>query len=195
MDNQKIRSFIAIELPPGLRNKIAEFQAGLKKPEWDFVKWVGPDLMHLTLKFLGNQSADRLDIVKTVLVAVVGDCRSFNLFTGQTGSFPDGKRIRVFWLGLEGEIERLQNLQKAIDVSLAARGFPVEKRPFTAHLTLARLRDECSMQERSAFADSIRGVRFEPTLNFTVDQIALMKSILTPKGPLYTKLAEYKLSA
>ena len=195
MDNQKIRSFIAIELPPGLRKKIAEFQAGLKKPEWDFVRWVGPDLMHLTLKFLGNQSAARLDIVKTVLAAVVVDCRSFNLLTGQTGSFPDGKRIRVFWLGLEGEIERLQNLQKAIDVSLAARGFPVEKSPFTAHLTLARLRDECSMQKKNAFADSIRGVRFEPTLNFTADQIVLMKSILTPKGPLYTKLAEYKLSA
>lgn len=193
MDNQQIRSFIAIELPPELKKKIGEFQTGLKKPGWNFVKWVEPDLMHLTLKFLGNQSMARLDIVREVLAASTAAGRAFDLSTGQTGSFPGGRRIRVFWLGLEGDVEKLITLQKAISGSLAAKGFPAEDRPFTAHLTLARLRDECSPHEKSAFADAIQVVRFQPTCSFAIDHIVLMKSTLTPKGPLYTKLAEYRL--
>lgn len=194
MDNQQIRSFIAIELPPALKKSIGEFQSVLKKPAWNFVKWVKPDLMHLTLKFLGNQSTAKLDVVKEVLSASTAAARAFILSTGQTGSFPGGRRIRVFWLGLEGDIEKLVTLQKSIDSSLVSRGFPSEERPFTAHLTLARLREECSLQEKTAFAEAIQGLRFEPPYSFSVDRIFLMKSTLTPKGPVYTKLAEYRFS-
>lgn len=193
MDTEQIRSFIAIELPSALKNNIGKFQMGLKQSRWTFVKWVNPDLLHLTIKFLGNQSMARLDVVKEVLASCAASCRRFNLSTGQTGSFPGGNRVRVFWLGLEGDLDQLQSLVMAIENSLEKRGFVKESRSFTAHLTLARLRDECSLYEKKTFIEATKNLNFNPPCSFTVDHVVLMKSNLTPGGPIYTKIADYQL--
>lgn len=195
MDNDQVRSFIAIELPAELKKKIEIFQTGLKTSRFTFVKWVDPESIHITLKFLGDQTLARLEIVKRVLNICAAGCKPFTISTGQTGCFPNYKRARVFWLGLDGDLDSLIGLQKEIDKSLAHEGFPQEDRPFTAHLTLARLRDECSLQCRLEFAGKIQGVSFEPSCSFAVGHIALMKSTLTTHGPVYTKLSEFKFRA
>jgi RNA 2',3'-cyclic 3'-phosphodiesterase len=194
-DNGLIRAFIAVEFPDEMKNRLADFQAGLKGPGRNFVKWVDPKLMHLTLKFLGNQGPEKIEVIKKVMEAAAGHCKPFTLSTGLTGCFPNPKNLRIFWLGLEGDVDRLSSLQKGVEGSLAKQGFPVESRPFTAHLTLARLRDECTMQERASFASLIQSACFKPPLSFAVDHIALMKSTLTPRGPVYSRLAEFKLAA
>jgi RNA 2',3'-cyclic 3'-phosphodiesterase len=193
MENGQIRTFIAIEFPGELKNRLADFQAGLKDSRQNFVKWVDPTLMHLTLKFLGNQSLSKIEVIKNVMKVSTASCQPFTLHTGQAGCFPNPKNLRIFWLGLEGDIDKLTALQKNIEDGLAKEGFPVENRPFTAHLTLARLKDECTMQNRSAFASAIQSARFEPVFSFTVERIALMKSTLTPGGPLYARQAEFNL--
>jgi len=193
MDNEGIRTFIAIELPHELKDSVANFQSALKDSRLKFVKWVDPKLMHLTLKFLGNQSASKVEVIKNVMGRSAVSCQPFTLTSGQTGGFPGLQKIRVYWLGLSGDLDKLTGLQKDIDEALAKEGFPGDNRPFAAHLTLARLKDECSMQDRTLFSSAIKNVHFEPGANFTVDRIALMKSTLTSRGPIYTKLAEYRL--
>jgi RNA 2',3'-cyclic 3'-phosphodiesterase len=195
MDNEEIRTFIAIEFPIELKNKLREFQGGLKTPQQSFIKWVDPDLMHLTLKFLGNQSMKKIDVIKKVLEVSAASCKPFYLNVGQPGCFPSLKNIRIYWIGLEGNIDQLASLQKHIEELLAVEGFPRDTRPFAAHLTLARLKDECTMQNRSSFAAAIQNVRFDQGHRFPVEHIVLMKSTLTPMGPHYTRLASYKLIA
>ena len=192
MHDGQLRSFVAIPLPGELKSKIAIFQSGFKTLGFGFVKWVEPESMHLTLKFLGNQNLMKLETVKRVLNTCTAGCKPFTLSTGQIGCFPNYRRIRIFWLGLDGDVDRLLDLQEEIDKALAKEGFPREGRPFTAHLTLARLRDESSPQDRLELAEKIQGASFEPCCGFNVDHIVLMKSTLTPHGPLYTRLSEFK---
>lgn len=189
MDNEQIRTFIAIEFPPDLKEQLREFQYRLKTSQQSFVKWVDPGLMHLTLKFLGNQNRRRIEAIKCVLETSAASAKPFKLRTGKTGCFPGPKNVRVYWIGLDGDLERLSGLQKCIEDSLSREGFPRDTRPFTAHLTLARLRDECSMRDRSSFAAAIQNIQFEPGFEFLVNHIALMKSSLTPKGPIYSRIA------
>jgi 2'-5' RNA ligase len=193
MDGEAIRSFIAVELPAELVKRLRDFQAGFSSAKLRCVKWVGPGSIHLTLKFLGNVDSGRLEAVKEAAAAAVRSQRLFQLTTGRTGFFPGPQRARVFWLGLEGDIEELGRLHQGIDRAMAGLGFESENRPFTAHLTLARLRDECSTAERLEFAGLVRPAVFESGPPVQVKSVALMRSQLTLRGALYTQLAEFPL--
>jgi len=193
MANEVIRSFIAIQLPGGLVKQLKDFQAGLKSQSVHSVKWVDPGSMHLTLKFLGDVEVQRMATLKDELGVAVSSSRRFHLVTGQTGFFPDLRRPRVFWLGLEGDIDALLALHKAIDEALSKLGYARENRPFTAHLTLARLREESSIIDRTEFARTAQAGVFKPSCDMEVNSVALMRSQLTPRGAIYTRLAEFTL--
>jgi 2'-5' RNA ligase len=193
MKGEAIRAFIAVELPVELVKRLKDFQAGLSSARLRCVKWVEPGAIHLTLKFLGNVDPGRLEAVKVAAEAAVRSHRPFELTTGRTGFFPGAQRARVFWLGLEGDIEDLGRLQQDMDRAMANLGFESENRPFTAHLTLARLREECSSAERLEFTGLVRTVVFEPGPPIKVQAAALMRSQLTPDGAVYTRLAEFPL--
>lgn len=193
MNNETIRSFIAIELPAELVARLKNFQDRLSSSCLRFVKWVDPGSIHLTLKFLGNVDAKRLEAVKGAIEAVTVAHRPFRLTTGQTGFFPGLQRARVFWLGLEGDIGELSDLQQGIDSATAALGFESESRPFTAHLTLARLREECSREQRLEFSGMAQHAAFGAGPPMKVRSVSLMRSRLTPQGAVYTRLAEYEL--
>jgi 2'-5' RNA ligase len=192
MADEVIRSFIAIELPGKLVKQLKDFQAGLKSPAHP-VKWVDPGSIHLTLKFLGDVEAGRLAAVKDETAIAVGSSRRFHLVTAGTGFFPDPGRPRVFWLGLEGDIDAMVTLHKAIDEAMSKLGYAREKRPFTAHLTLARLREESSIDGKMEFARKVKAQVFKPPCNIEVKSVALMRSRLTPRGAIYTRLAEFGL--
>lgn len=193
MADEVIRSFIAIELPGELAKQLRDFQAGLKSPGVHSAKWVDPGSMHVTLKFLGNVDLKSLAAVRDETDIAVRSSRRFHLVTGRTGFFPDYRRPRVFWLGLEGDIEALVILQKAIDKAMSKLGYAGENRPFTAHLTLARLGQECSINDRMDFARLVQARVFKPPYNIEVNSVALMRSQLTPGGAIYTRLAEFGL--
>jgi 2'-5' RNA ligase len=193
MTGEAVRLFIAIELPAELVKRLRDFQSGLSSSRLPYVKYVDPGAIHLTLIFLGDVAPERLEAVKESGAAAVRPVHPFMLATGRTGFFPGAQRARVFWLGLEGEIAELGRLQQGIDRAMSKLGFVSENRPFTAHLTLARLREGCSGAQRLEFAAVAGEAVFVTGPPMEVRSVALMRSQLTPRGAVYTRLAEFPL--
>jgi 2'-5' RNA ligase len=116
----------------------------------------------------------------------------FHLEVKGLGVFPDLKQVRIAWVGISGEADKLAQLQQCIVSNLARLGFAPESRPFTSHLTLARLRDQASLDERQRFEQLIAGARFEAGV-INVDAISLMKSQLTKEGAIYSRISSVRL--
>jgi 2'-5' RNA ligase len=144
------------------------------------------------LKFLGNIGTDMVGKITKTLEEAVREISPFHLETKGLGAFPSLKRVQVVWVGVTGEIERLRHLQQAVESSLVPLGFSPESRPFTAHLTLARLRDRVSPDEPQRLGQLIASTSFE-TYRLEVDSIYLMRSQLTREGPIYSRLSSIKL--
>jgi 2'-5' RNA ligase len=193
MTGEAVRLFIAIELPAGLVKRLRDFQSAQGFTRLPYVKWVDPGAIHLTLKFLGDVLPSRLEAVNESAATTVRPFHPFTLTTGKTGFFPGAQRARVFWLGLEGEVAELGRLQQGIDRAMSKLGFESEKRPFTAHLTLARLREGCSGSQRLEFAALAGAAVFEPGPPVAVQSVALVRSQLMPRGAVYTRLAEFPM--
>ncbi len=193
MQDEQIRSFIAIELPSEMKRRLKEFQARFKLPRHNFVRWVSPEAIHLTLKFLGNITPGQAEDIKSMLQAITCEHKAFDLHTARVGCFPNLKKVRVFWLGLEGDLAELISLHSSIDKISGKMGFAVENRPYAAHLTLARVREECTSSERWEFSELIKDAVFEPEYTLNVRNVSLMRSKLTPGGAVYTRLGEYAL--
>ena len=186
---EQIRSFIAIELPDELKAELTHLQARLKSSEQPWVKWVNPYSIHLTLKFLGSMAAEKIDEVTTALETAAQGVPPFHLEVKGLGIFPNLKRVQVAWVGLNGEIDKLSQLQQRLESNLAHLGFAPESRPFTPHLTLARLRDQASPDERQKFGQLIADTSFETACSIKVDAVSLMKSQLTREGAIYSRIS------
>ena len=185
---EQIRSFIAIELPDELRLEIGRLQAQLKSGSQSWVKWVNPDSIHLTLKFLGNIAVDRIDEITRAMEQAAQTVPPFHLEIKDVGAFPNLKRVQVVWVGISGEVDKLGQLQHQIESNLERLGFTPESRPFTAHLTLARLRNQASLDERQRFGQLIADTRFQAG-SFEVNAISLMRSQLTREGAIYSRIS------
>lgn len=190
-----IRSFVAIELPPEVKDKLVGLQRALGSSRQSFIKWVNPEGVHLTLKFLGAVPADKIAEVSAALEEAAEAMPCFRLELESLGVFPNPRRTRVAWVGLGGEVEKLLQLQRQVDSHLAALGFPSEERPFTPHLTLARVREGASPAERQSFGERVSAARLDTALSWQVEEVCLMKSQLTPAGAIYSRLATVKLKA
>jgi RNA 2',3'-cyclic 3'-phosphodiesterase len=188
METDEIRLFIAVELPGELKAAIKEYQGRLSAPGMKCARWVSPDSIHLTLKFLGQTDPKLIDAIGQRLTEDTKLVRNFVLKTGGVGFFPNANRMRVFWLGLEGQTDVLLTLQSKIEDSMARLRFPKEGRLFTAHLTLARIREECGAAERQRFAELAGKTPFTLSYTWCVDSVSLVRSQLTPRGPIYTRL-------
>ena len=190
---ERVRSFIAIELPDELKAEIDQLQARLKLGEQSWVKWVDPYSIHLTLKFLGNITVDMTPEITKAMEAAVQGITPFHLKVKELGVFPNLRRVQVAWVGMGGEINKLSQVQQRIDTNLAPLGFATEERAFTPHLTLARLRDQASLDERERFGKLIADTRFEAVHSVNVAAISLMKSQLTREGAIYTRISSVRL--
>lgn len=175
-----IRTFIAIQLPPPVQQTLGAVSAQLaeKVPERT-VRWVKPELMHLTLRFLGDTAVSAVPQLASVLDEVAARHPAFSLQTDSLGCFPNTRRPRVIWIGLQGDRTAAGALKSAIDAALGALGWSPEARPFRAHLTLGRVRDSRRVQGVSWQADV-------PPLLIPVTAVHLVESILRPSGPTYT---------
>ena len=190
---EQVRSFIAIELPDRVKRGLRELQAQLKAGSQAPIKWVDPANIHLTLKFLGNVAADRLDEITTAMTQAVQGTPSFSLEIKELGVFPNPRRVQIVWVGLSGEVEKLARLQQRIESELEKLGFAPENRRFTPHLTLARLRDRATPEERQKLGQLIAETEFDAVPSFTADSVKLMKSQLTREGPIYSQISSVAL--
>jgi len=183
----KIRAFIAINLPESLKKEISKLIENFKiKNPSQFIKLVSPNNLHLTLHFLGYLEEKKLNLVKEILSQMTKKLESFSLEIGEIGGFPDLFRPRVLFISLKEADDKLKNFQAELGQALEKIGIPVDKRPWQAHITLARIKNS---------KVKIRIPKYEiKHLKFKVFSIDLMKSELFPQGPQYTILEKFSLS-
>ncbi len=184
-----MRVFIAAEIDTRIKNNISSIQECLRKASLP-VKWVRPDNIHITLKFLGEiRETALVDVLRTV-DEVLKDRQSFDIRICGIGVFPDLRRPRVVWVGIEDLDKCLAGLAYSIDNSLNRIGFKSEKRKFIPHLTIGRVRSfHCAgllEQEIHKTGNVDLGKQF-------VEKVTIMQSILGPKGSTYSCLKEVLL--
>ncbi len=183
-----MRLFLAINLSPESRRAIHAATRPLREMA-PSLAWVREPLIHLTMKFLGEQPEARLTAIDTCLAAVVARHAELVMELGGVGAFPNFRRARTVWLGIAPQ-PRLELLHHDIEVAFADLGFEVEGRPFRPHLTLARVKsaDEDLMRVLSREAKKI-----DYREEVVVRSVDLMKSDLSPTGSHYTVLTSASL--
>ena len=134
-----VRTFVALELPGVVGQTLADTIERLKGAAGG-VRWVRPEGIHLTLKFLGDVEETRIPEIVAAVQQASGGTAPFTLQTSEVGGFPRLERARVLWVGLEGDLETLAGLQMEVEGALGTLGFPPERRRFFPHLTLGRAR-------------------------------------------------------
>jgi len=185
------RAFIAIELPEEIIAFIRKIQEGIKSYGFK-ARWVRPENIHLTLKFLDNINNEDIKKAGDAIISAAGENASMSLGAKGIGVFPGVKRPRVIWTGIAGQTKELTDLQKTLDGKLETVGFPKEKRPFKGHLTIARIKGKVDARR---LIDAMKEFgRFE-SKTFIADEVVLFKSELKPSGAVYTKLMSAALCA
>ena len=188
-----IRAFIAIELPPELKKEFEELETQLKKNSPPVIKWIEPGSIHITLKFLGETSDAILDDLILAMEESVVGVSPFKLDVRQLGAFPGVDRPQVIWVGVSGEMEKLKQLQKNLEKNTEQLGFKRESRTFSPHLTLGRVRDGARPDDIQRISKLLNETVFTTLHNINVNQINLMKSVLTPTGAIHTFIGSIKL--
>ena len=190
---EKVRAFTAIDLPSEVVSALGNLTAALDAANLRGLRTVRPEAVHLTLKFLGSVPSGRLEAVASVLTEVSGAHRPFALEVGSVGAYPKMQSPRVLWVGLAGDLEPLLALQRGVEDSLARLGFAPEHRKFSPHLTVARVRDGTSKDERNRAAELLSSTETMSGLCVEVDAISLMQSTLRPDGAVYARIATLPL--
>ncbi|NOY70306.1 MAG: RNA 2',3'-cyclic phosphodiesterase [Deltaproteobacteria bacterium] len=185
MDGKKpLRAFVAIKLPIHIIEELAR----LKKKLVDYgiaARWVRPENIHLTLRFLGDIPADSVAPVLTRMKIAADGIKPINLSVCGMGVFPNIKRAQVIWVGLGDESGLLADLNRRLESELDKIGFAPEKRRFAPHLTLGRIKKPVSPE---ALADALGEKAVFSPVPFTAQLIYLIESRLTKNGPIYTDL-------
>jgi 2'-5' RNA ligase len=178
-----IRAFIAIELSPEAKKALSELQAEFIKTDAD-VKWVKPENIHVTLKFLGDITEEQKIAIQNILDDYFKETQSFKIRLQTTGAFPKPEYPKVIWVGSSGETE-LKNIAKIVDEKINKLGFPREERAFKSHLTLGRVR---SGRDKDKLLQALKKFQDWQGPEMTVAGVSLFQSTLTPQGSIYSPL-------
>jgi len=173
---------VAINLPEALRRDLWQAAAPLREPDYP-VRWVPAELIHLTVRFLGEVPGSRLGALASALRAATLGVGPFDLAIGTFGVFPNRRRPRVVWVGCE-PLPSLELLHHRVESELAARGFAPAGRPFRPHLTLGRARRDAPRSAWEGFIDRLDRLPFAGTVPVT--SVDLMESRTGANGPRYT---------
>ncbi len=180
-----MRLFVAADLPRELRDRLAAIQD--EGRSWPLpVRWVRPEGIHLTFKFLGEVAPDRLGAIRETLETARHTVATFQLVTAGTGSFPDHGQPQVLWIGIGGDLESATRLQAAIESALVGIGFEPEDRPYRPHLTLGRVKGPPRGEWRSAAAAGV-------PVPFEVGDFVLFESRHSAAGVTYFPLQRFVL--
>lgn len=198
-----IRCFVAVELPAEVKARIERQTARLRSGSAD-VKWVPPENLHLTIKFLGGVPQAEAPGLADILREAVRGTEPFEVEVAGAGVFPGVKSPRVFWIGFKDPESRLSGLARRVEDALEQAGYPREQRSFTPHLTLGRFREargrsrETGPGKGEAMAGAKRLAEELATLEGVVfgkirlENISLMRSELSPGGARYSRLASIR---
>ena len=185
-----MRTFIALELPESVRERLGQLQERLKGTE-NRIKWVNPSLIHLTMKFLGEVKESNLEKVTQVARNVTGRFSIFKMKIGKMGVFPNFSSPRVIWVGIEEGKDKLETLAAELEEKLGQEGFSRSSRKWTSHLTLARVKVLKEKEKLKAlllqYCKEVEGIEVK------VKSLSVIKSELTPRGPIYTVLKRIPL--
>lgn len=189
-----LRTFIAVALDAELRDNLGRLQDRLREQVAPrSVRWVRPASIHLTLKFLGDTPLDKVDEIQAALARASAGIEPFAFSASGMGCFPNSRRPRVVWVGLEDPAGALVRLRDAVEVEVAPLGYPTERRSFTPHLTLGRVQRRATKSE----AREIGQVATESIVGtlgtVAVSTLSFIKSDLQPSGAVYTTLFEAPL--
>ncbi len=157
------------------------------------IRWVRPEGIHLTLKFLGETRPDQVEAVKVALDRAASEVRPFAFTVGGMGCFPNTRRPRVIWVGLYEPSGTLSRLRDAVESHVAPLGFPTEKRPFRPHLTLGRVQRYASKSEVREVGEVVAASEIGNLDEMRVERVSYIKSDLRPGGAVYTTLYEAQL--
>lgn len=183
----QIRAFLAIDLDDDLKPKINKIIREFKQIDAN-IKYVDLQNLHFTLKFFGDIDTEGIDIIAEKIEKVIKDFDSFNIKIKGCGAFPNKNRIKVIWVGLD-EDEILKNLHDRLDKEFHAIGFDLDKK-FSSHLTIGRMRSAKGKDKVKEILETFDDVDIG---TMEVNSIILKKSTLTPKGPIYEDLIEFRL--
>ena len=189
-----LRAFIALQIPQAARLVLAEAIQSLGDGISTGMRWVDPSGIHLTLKFLGDVEPGQVDHILAAIRTSAGSVTPFCINLTGLGIFPNEKKPRVVWAGIQGDLDSLGELQGRIERASWGLGFAREKWPFSPHLTLGRVKDQISDAERrqvGAVAHSLSLSTDEP---WTVDAVHLIRSQLNPSGAIYSTLGSVPLA-
>ena len=190
-----VRVFVAIDLPDpakeALRQAVADLQGDLQQG----IRWVRPEGIHLTLKFLGDVSSARAGDIQEAMERAAREFgpACFRLALSGLGVFPNPREPRVLWAGVSGDMEALEHLQGLTDGCLEDAGFARERRPFRPHLTLGRVRDQVAPAERRRIGQAIQQAPPPRGVEWQVGEIHLIRSTLTPGGAIYDSIGRAQL--
>lgn len=189
-----IRAFIAIELTAEIQTRLDETTAMFKSQlEGVPVRWVPASNIHLTLKFLGDVSVANIKILTDILRTEVAGHRPIEVSVGGAGAFPNLKRPRVIWVGVEAPAD-LTAIQSGIETAMAKLGYPRENRPFSPHLTIGRVSRNANLENTRSISKVLESSRVSFLGATCVQEICLFRSDLKPSGAVYTRIFEAPLS-
>ncbi len=180
-----IRSFVALELSEEVRGRLVTLLHRLQRTS-AAVKWVEPENLHLTLKFLGEVPEERIDLVAETLKTVAQATEPFSFTVKGVGGFPDLRRPRVLWVGVEA-VQPLVRLQQIVEKAMERLGFAPEGRAYHPHITIGRVKTMAGMEKVREILSEYEDVKFGEVF---VSHLTLFRSDLSREGPTYTPLAK-----
>lgn len=187
--NKEIRSFIAFEIPNNIKEKISLLQTNLSKKIKD-VRWVKSSGIHLTIKFLGNIQENKINLICEKISSVMIKYPPFEVIIKEIGCFPNFRKPRVIWLGLEEKRNYLLQISNEIETELKQIGFPPEDREFSPHLTLGRFGLNKVIADFAKIAEDYKDLKIDV---LQLASISLIKSDLKSGGAIYTTIGSFPL--
>ena len=187
-----VRLFLACEVPDEVKQHISEVIEDLRGRSGTDVRWIRTEGIHVTLKFLGEVPVKKLPAVKLATQEAVVGHSPFELELSNIGTFGGREGLRLMWVGIAGDVLRLEALVRSMNAALKVVGFEPERRPFRPHLTLGRVRDEVSTRRRAEIEVEVGKVSV-PATSWRTSQVSLMRSRLTQQGAVYEVLATFPL--
>jgi 2'-5' RNA ligase len=183
-----IRVFVALPIPLDVATRLV----GLVPQELEGLKPVGPELMHVTLAFVGWLDESRVPEVTAAVERAVAGARGFDVGLAGVGRFPPTGRPRVVWVGTTAG-PQIEELADHVRTQLGRHGVPFDPKPVRPHVTLGRAREDASLESARAVAAAVRGAQVPPGLRLRVNAVEVMRSTLTPRGAQYSVLARVPL--
>ncbi len=187
---EMMRVFIAIELPPQARDELVSLQTTLKGSGAD-VKWVEPENVHLSLRFIGDVGPDNAEEIQKQLALTAAGTGPFEITMKGIGAFPDASFPKVIWAGVDLGAAESQRLADGLETKLRAIGITGEERKFHPHITLGRVRSQKNIDRLRKLIET---TGFEAGSIIKVGWLTLFTSRLTPQGSIYTPLFRAKMA-